>query len=389
VGHPTSARRADDEARLVRAREAIGVALALTGSVADGQRPRCPACGTADKGKTKVFRDGGFKCHRCGYHAGNAVDFLVDRGWTFPDAVNDLTGGPARGATRAAAPPVEFVPPPEFRATEDWRLYTDLVAGFGDVDAAVAFYARWHISADAVREARAVRVDSQSFARFRAKHGDERLTAAGLLTEGDRPYPLVNDDYPFVEPHVMPDGRIAGLQFRASERTEAAVAAHKEWKRLAEAARAAGEPAPEKVDYVPKFLSVRGASVASRCGFGLPRIQALVDAGKTTRADGSKVRLFLVEGAKDLMAARTLGLEAFGMAGAKLLPVRAVCRLLRHFEVHVALDGDEAGAEGRRALLDHLGAHGVEAVPHPPPAGMDICDVLVQRVAAGKHPAAA
>lgn len=365
------------------ARGQIGRALALAGLLSRDGLPVCPECGESARGKVKVFADGGLHCHRRGHHVSNAIDLLVGRGWKFPDAVRALLGDdtavPEHLRNREAAVSI----PPAFTAHPDLEVYEAVLAA-GDVEAACAFYGRWHIAPEVVRASRAVVVtDPKALARDLAdRFGPERLIAAGLASDDGRLY--LHRDYPVVEPHLLPNGVCSAMQFRGSIETEARVAAHQ----AAKAARAEAEASGTryqgpKAPYVPKFLSLRGASIAARCGFGLPRIAELADAADAARAAGEKprpARIFIVEGFKDLLAARTLGLECYGLAGAGLLPVRAVCTLIRRAGMAVvSLDGDEAGEAGRARLLEHFAAHGVPAEAKPPPAGMDMCDVLVAK----------
>jgi hypothetical protein len=105
-------------------------------------------------------------------------------------------------------------------------------------------------------------------------------------------------------------------------------------------------------------MSLRGASIAARCGFGLPRLAQVAD---EVAVGGRRRTVYLVEGFKDLLAARTLGVESYGLAGAGLLPVRAVCELL--------------GRVGPIAVQ----SHGVQAYAKAPPEGMDMTDVLVSK----------
>ena len=256
----------------------------------------------------------------------------------------------------------------------------------GSVDAAAEFYSRWHISADAVAEARVVLITSpQALATQLMKHFDpERLIASGIASEKGHLY--IDSRHPVIEPHVlpMPGFPASALQFRGSVETERRVAEHKAYKAARKEAEAAGRTyRGPKVDYVPKFMSLRGASLTARCGFGLPRLAQVAEEMEAARARGETPkpkRVWIVEGAKDLLAARTLGLEAYGLAGAGLLPVRAVCKLIGKIgPAAVALDGDEGGEVGRERLIAHFEAHGVEAIAKPPPDGKDMTDVLVDK----------
>lgn len=404
--------------RVAEARTQMARALSLEGFVSDGL-PVCPQCHKAQKGKSALFDDGGFKCHACGFYAFNAVDFLTqprvrragqligqarDVGeqvvlvrnrreeltvpvgeveleggkWPFALAVDALLGADVPHP-EGRTPVLEAIEvKPSFTATPDPALYARVLE-LGSVDAAQAFFGRWGIDADVVARFRTVRLtltDAELVKALRRDFSPEQLIASGLATpEG---YMLVNQRYPVIEPHVLPDGRVAGMQFRGSEDVEAQVAAHKAFKARRDAAEAAGEPFNEdKVAYVPKFLSLNGATAAQQCGLGLENLQRLVDLG-----DPSQLRkVWVVEGFKDVLAGETMGMTCYGLPGAGKLPVRAVCSILSRFdEVRVALDGDDAGREGRQRLLRHFADHGVHAVEHPPPAGMDICDVLMSKL---------
>lgn len=414
--------QAPDE-RLLNARRQMPVALALEGFVVDG-RPACPDCHRADKGRNKIFADGGFKCHGCAYYCANALDLLtrprvrsratnriigtleqttptfvrvkVDRDrfeehnaasvtveggrWSFKDALDALSGGEVRHPDGAVPEIPALEVKPEFTATPNPELYASVLE-LGSVEAAVEFYGRWHISPATVEASRAVRiVDQRRLLReLNARFGPDALVKAGLAT--DEGYLLVNQRYPVIEPHLLPDGRVAGMQFRGSEETERLVAAHKAYKAAKDAAEARGERFDgEKVKHVPKFMSLNGASPASRCGFNLPQVAAAAE-------HGTVKTVWLVEGFKDVLAGAELGMLCYGLPGAGLLPVRAVCQLLASFpDVRVALDGDAAGAAGRQRLLKHLARFGVTGKEHPPPAGMDITDVLVTKRATVQTP---
>lgn len=431
------------EAKKDKARANMALALTIAGLLAD-KRPICPSCHKAEKGSVKLFADGGFKCHKCGHYVANALDLLcsdwvratatgeivgrldsvdgdtivvkatggrvlrhttetakIERSeWKFRDAVEALSSGVVRGADgkpRQVAAAIEIEP--EFVATPNPDLYARILE-LGDVEAAQEFYGRWFIDPTVVADSRAVRImrDQRSLlAELVKDFKPEDIIAAGIATtEG---YLLVNDRYPMCEPHILPDGRVASIQFRASEQTEEAIAAHKRYKAdyaaQKEAAEAAGRDfrfVGDKHKYVPKFLSVMGAPMNARVGFGLPRIVELIRAaGLDVDATGTVVpgtnpipdtpigKLYIVEGFKDMVAARSMGLEAYGMAGAGLLPVRAVCRMFSLFDVRVSLDGDDAGESGRQRLVDHFANHGVTSTAQPPPAGKDITDVLVDK----------
>lgn len=361
-------------------------ALSLEGLVTEDGLAVCPECGESGRGKTKVFADGGFHCHSRGHHVDNAIDLLVSRGWKFPIAVRALIGDdsaiPAELRGRASS---TVAIAPTFDAFPDVEVYEAVLAG-GDVDAACEFYGRWYITEEVVRESRAVVITNpKALARdLVSNFTPDRLIACGLASEEGKLY--IHGGYPVIEPHLLPtDGSpCTAMQFRGSIETERRVAEHNAAKAAKKAAEAAGRPyRGPKVDYVPKFLSLRGATIASRCGFGLPRLGELAAAADAARSRGEEPRpkrVYIVEGFKDLLAARTLGVEAYGMAGAGLLPVRAVCAIIGRIGVAaVSLDGDAAGDAGRARLMEHFASHGVAAEVKLPPPGMDMADVLAAK----------
>jgi 5S rRNA maturation endonuclease (ribonuclease M5) len=224
-----------------------------------------------------------------------------------------------------------------------------------------------------------------------ARFGRDRLLACGLLTvaSSGRDFFLFNDEYNVVEPHHTPDGHVSGLQFRPSPAQKAKVDAHKAWKKRwsgrsdrdgnvldpSDAWKQAYEADPaaagEKVGYVTPFLSLRGGTPGHLLGCGLPRL-ARIDTGAT---------VYVVEGFKDLIAARSLNVEAYAIPGTGVMPGDAAITVLRRHKVVVALDGDAAGAKGREAVAAHLREHGVEVITRTLPSGMDMADLLVDRTA--------
>lgn len=401
------------------ARENMAYALTLEGYATEDGLPVCPSCLKAEKGRATIHPDGGFKCHGCGFYTHNAVDFLTrsrvrhqgrvvgtfgshkgdqvevnprrrgEQPTLLPASEVVVEGGSWQFATAVRALLGEDVPHPEgsvpihtvvaqakVTATPNPELYSRVLE-LGDVSAAAHFYGRFAIPPHVVEAFRVTQIVDQRalVAGLRKDFSPQDLIAAGLATaEG---HLLVNARYPVIEPFILPDGRVAGMQFRASEETEAAIAAHKHYKAARDKALAESkEFSGEKVPFTPKFLSLVGTSSAQRCGFGLHLLQHAIDSNNPEKLR----RVDIVEGAKDAMADTTFGHLSYGLPGAKVLPVRAVCLLLARFEeVHVCLDGDAAGAEGRAALLDHLQRFGINAVDHPPPDGMDIADVLMAK----------
>jgi len=405
----------DRTERIAQARIQIARALAVEGYVSDSLAV-CPQCHGTGKGKNKVFDDGGFTCHRCGFYTHNAVDFLTrprvrqggqiigqatevtgdtvklrSRGeetvvkasevtleggkWRFGDAVEVLLGAdlphpegkpPATGKIAVAK---------SFVADENWELYEHVVS-LGSLEAAQEFFSRWHIDPDVVARFRSVRItmsDTALMKALRERWTPEQVVSSGLATPSG--FMLLDHRYPVIEPHLTPDGRVAGMQFRASEETERKVAAHKQFSARRKAAEDAKAPFDEpEVPYVPKFMSLAGATQAMAPGIGVANLAALVAAG-----DPAKLRrVYVVEGFKDVLAGETMGMTCYGVPGAGKVPVRGVCQLLARFDqVFVTLDGDEAGAEGRKRLLAHLESHGINAVEKTPPEGKDIAFSLV------------
>ena len=122
--------------------------------------------------------------------------------------------------------------------------------------------------------------------------------------------------------------------------------------------------------YVTPFLSLKGAGPSSLVGCGLHMLSKL-SAGHT---------VYVVEGFKDLLAARTMSAYAYAIPGTGVMPPEEACEVLCRHNVLVTLDGDEAGAKGRAAVLEHLLSKGIQATAKEDmPPGMDVTDLLVQR----------
>lgn len=395
----TPLRFSDDEieqanARLDLAFDHLGLATPLT----------CPECGTTtrDKVKFRRSRTSGqpyWKCFRCGAH-GSAVSLLTTHARLgFVEAVNLLlerTSGPTGPVPRRRPPVVRI--DPEFTAEVDAAVYNAVVTSpWASPQAAQQYYGAWHISADAVAEAGAVVItDAAALASWLTdQFGRDRLVACGLVkpgTDGRADRWLLNADYPVIEPHKGPSGNVVGMQFRPAGAAKDRVDAHKAYKRFAAWAAwqahqqwlAEGHVGPspvaeagwaaqaEQARYVPPFLSLRGAGPQSLVGCGLHRLGQL----------HSPARVYVVEGFKDLLAARTLGAEAYAIPGTGVMPSEQVLTLMRRrgHTLVVCLDGDAAGAKGRAALMAHLAAAGIPAQEKTDmPPGMDVTDILVDR----------
>lgn len=388
---PMTPKRISDEDIDLADRQVIR-AFQILGLVKDGNLV-CPKCATAKPKKVeeKISKNGRsyWTCHRCG-EFGSATKLLREHGRKLPQAVNELLGRIEPTGPLAELPTVVVAAP--FSAVVDVEVYNAL-RRHGDISAAQQYYARWHIDPTAVAEAGSsrivepVKVQQDLLVRF----GEQRLRDCGLLTtdRNGKDYWMFNDDYDVLEVHAWVNANIVGVQFRPSERQLRKVQAHKSWKRRwsgkktadgtelepSEAYAAAKErdakAAGPEHKYVPPFMSVKGAGPDSLIGCGLRRISTL--------APGQ--RIYVVEGFKDLLAARTLGVEAYAIPGVGVMPPAKVCRFFaeRRDTLVVTLDGDEAGARGRDALMAHLAAHGVQAERKDDlRPGMDIADVLVE-----------
>lgn len=391
------------DADKAQARANITLAFSLLGLVADGH-PVCPECG-ASKNKVKLFPDkGGWHCYRRGHHGSDnsAVDLLMDKGgYSFVDAVNVLLGRPARRAGKVVdLSELEILEvEPAFRAVVDTEVYDALVrAAHVSLAAAQEYYRAWHIAEKAVAEAggRMVTDQRKLEAELTERFGLERLAACGLvkLPEGERRRVawMLNRNYPVIEPHITPRGRVVGMQFRPSGAQKQKVVAHKAWKARfggqldahgnerdasevwAEASAQDRAAAGPKAEYVPPFMSLRGAGPDSLVGCGLFRIARLAEPSL----------IYVVEGYKDLLAARSMGAEAYAIPGVGVVPPPKVLELFRRggHTLLLCLDGDEAGAEGRARMAAVLDEAEIPYREKVLPDGMDVADVLVSRNAA-------
>jgi hypothetical protein len=358
-----------------KSREALELAMATVGYLsADGVTGICPKCQKELPlgSKLKLHESGMYKHFGSEGCSGDAISVMMALEPTpgvkvnFINAVKFLNGLPTT---------VEIKRPdklPElgarsFTAVVDKDVYKGILLygrKTGGVDAAIEFYGQWHISPDAVRESGAVYIkDPRDFAKnilAKPDWGAERLIRAGLFVETDRgPRCLIDDSFPVVEPHLHPStGLPVYLQFRASNKQYQKYLEHKRGEREYKGSQ--------------KFLSLRGAPREAQLGSGLPRI-AKLPAGSI---------IYIVEGFKDMLAARTLGTEAYGIPGVDFRPPAGVCKLLADKRVRVALDGDEAGEKHFQALINYLKDNGVNDVErHEVKQGLDITDSLVKRYA--------
>jgi 5S rRNA maturation endonuclease (ribonuclease M5) len=382
------------ETEIAEARLRIDRAFELGGLIENGQ-PKCPKCGNVPKkGKFKLRATGGWTHHGCGGSGDNAaISLLAERlgitdlkGREFYEIVGELLGRPLPSAagkpTRAPIPvdpTAKLAVVETFEAVVDLDVYADVIAA-GSVEDAVAYYGRWHISREAVVESKTVMLrDVPALGReLLARYGEERLAACGLILprDGRRPaYWMLNADYPVIEPHCRPDGSVSGMQFRPSYAREARYGKHVAYCEAKKAATAAGrtfrEPAKDE-EYIPKFLSLKGGVPGKHLiGCGLHRLAQL--------EPGTDV--CIVEGFKDYLAMRTMGVEAFAIPGTQAMPTDRVCRELARHTMVLCLDADEAGEKATEVLEAHLTSRNVpnRRSRRTFPKGWDVTDYLVSK----------
>lgn len=419
-----------------QARMNIKRAIELAGWVDDSGNAVCPKCEKGGPNRVKLFPGGGWQCYSaewCNPGDKQAVNVLVDAGWNFSDAVAALLGKEVKPPNGAVAKTV-LTGVNNFKAECDIDVYNELVA-CGNATAAAEYYARWHISPEAVVELGSTRIlDVDKMKQHMTdKFGIERLVKAGLVRPADEPgrkdYWVVNNNYPVIEPHKNHNGDVVGVQARASEKREERIAAHKAYSSAKKEAEVKGEtfrPPTSGERYVGKFSSLRG---------GQPGVH-LVGGGIPTLAEHTKSTgetMYIVEGLKDLLAMRTMGFIAYALPGVGISPPVSVMKILMRHNIALAFDADDGGDGGAiklaaklarfgiiydelgkewaqaypglgiedlaRAGLKELGIEGEEAdyavkiilrrkelgmkcYRKRPPQGMDITDVLVQKMAA-------
>ena len=377
------------------AKDSILKAFQIAGLVSENNII-CPNCGNSKKGKIKIktsAKSGNlyWHCFPCGEH-GDAIELLVKfMNLKFNEAINLLLDRDAIQQSNIGKVIPVFEIAPAFVATVDSEIY-NYILSLGDQQAAFDYYAVWHIAPEAVKEAGSVvLLDPTTIQqKLLKKFSRDRLIKSGIMTidKNKKDFFLFNNEYNVVEPHLSPLGDVVGMQFRPSVKQAKKVKAHKNWKKLWTgqlspsgeildpsdawelAYKGNKEKAGEKVLYVTPFLSLKGASDESLVGCGLWRISKL--------KKGSKI--YIVEGFKDLLAARTMGVEAYAIPGVGVMPpTTALVELKKHHMV-VMLDGDEAGERGRLALMNWFKEHGVSASLFPNQRqGLDVADILVEK----------
>jgi 5S rRNA maturation endonuclease (ribonuclease M5) len=259
---------------------------------------------------------------------------------------------------------------------ETVAVYNALLASeHSSVAAAQEAWATWHIDPAVVAEQRSVLVtDPHALGvELLDRFGADLLVDSGIAGRLDEKQAKTRDmhgagirfmfseQYPLVEPCIGPSGVALDLRFRAWGKQRDRIAAHK----------AGNGP------YVPAMLSLRGSTPDHLVGYGLERLGQI-----------PATTVYVVEGFKDVLAARTMGAEAFGLPGTGVLPPEKVVRFLadQGHTLLVALDGDEAGVEARAKVIEHLTDNGFPAdrlrEKTDMPAGMDVADILAARVVA-------
>lgn len=374
---PRRGRISDADREEAKAR--VAEAFSLAGLI-EGSNYVCPACGKVHRSRgTMKVRPSGWYCYSAG-EGGDSISLVQEHlGLSFPEAVNLLLGrtsAPEEGAAERPKRKVRLpaLDPDRDRSKIDPEVYASVVSFPGQAgrDAAAEYYGQWHIHPGAVMESGAVMIpDIPALqAALVERFGMERLKGCGLVTttRKGKDFWLLNEEYPVVEPHWTPKGRLVGMQFRPSYTQLERVKAHLRWA----TAKETGDTSVPEAKYVPKFLSLAGVNPEeSLVGCGLHRL-ATLPAGTT---------VVIVEGFKDLLAARTMGQEAYGIPGTSARIPDRVIDLLRRFRVVVALDGDEAGREGREKVIEYLREAGITAAGAVMPPGMDVADILAHKMA--------
>lgn len=369
------------EDQIAEAKTKIREALLFAG-LTDNGAPVCPIHGRVHSNALTIKTDRWF-CYSAG-QGGNAVTILThrkDNPWPFPKAIQALLGLPDKFGKVIPLPDV----PLDLKMNRsgggsrntkvDFEVYQhllDLCNADGGQQAAADHYGRWHINPDAVAAAKVTMLmhPGKTHSAMLRKFERARLLSAGLVTETrlGRLNWLVNAQYPIIEPHILPDGKVVGLQFRASQEQEKKIAAHKEWAATKDTA---GESDSAKVPFVPKFLSLAGVDpLRSLVGGGLPQAARL--------APGTEV--LIVEGIKDMLAAWTMGKHAVAIPGTSAQFAPSLLGTIRPLTKIITLDGDEAGAEATEKVIQFLQEDKQQNIARTNlPPGMDVTDVLVQK----------
>lgn len=374
-------------------------AFAILGLVSKENNLTCPQCGTSKRKKVEIRKSASsgrpyWTCHKCATWGSSAIDLLKQYGQrTFVQAVKELLGLESRSKTPVLRPNIDISE--GFSAVVDVEVY-NFIRDAGSLQAACEYYGQWHITPQAVEEAGstmltdALKVQKDLVDVF----GHERLGLCGVTTldKNGKVVFLFSPDYPVIETHQAPSGNIVGMQFRPSYERMKLVKAHKAWKarwsgikdengneidptQAWSEAYVKDRSVGRKNSYVTSFLSLRGGTPDHLVGCGLKR---LVEIPEMTK-------VYVVEGFKDLLAARSMGVEAYAIPGTGVMPPDRSVEVLRRHDIIVVLDGDQAGALGREHLVNYLRERGVKCKPyHKVREGMDIADILVEKHALNK-----
>ncbi len=337
------------EADIDAATKELRTAFVLCGLVGESTL-RCPSCGT-EKRKKVELKARHWKCYRCGSWGSSTKLVQEHLGVNFPTAVNMLLGrhegSVPKARVRELTAKVEVAD--SFKAsTEPWvfELYTNVLhSKHCSLKRAQRFWAEFHIDPSVVEEqqSRYITDPAALKADLEAQYSRAQLIESGLFIEkrtdddtAGELRMLAGWNYPVIEPAIDARGRVRNMQFRASAKQRAKVLAHK---------RGTGK-------YVPPFMSIKGATEKHLIGCGIERLAQIE--GRT---------VYVVEGFKDLLAARTMGAEAFAMPGTGILPPPGVVQFLadRGHAMLVALDGDDAGTQARPVTAEHFRMNGFAA----------------------------
>lgn len=251
-----------------QALSSIETAFAIIGCVS-GNTYSCPVCGESRRGKV-VLRPAKryWKCYVCGCYPDdprylNAIELIQERcSVPFPRAVNILLGrndGPVPAAKVAELVANARVDDGFTAASDDWvwDLYTSVIdSQHVSLERAQTYYQARHISPEAVAAMRFGYIVNPDGLRSEllANWGSDKLVEAGIAVTTDSGLRLLCGwNYPVIEPAIDHTGRVRNLQFRPSEKQKAKVLAHK---------RGDGP-------YVPPFMSIKGASKRHLIGIGL------------------------------------------------------------------------------------------------------------------------
>lgn len=361
------------------ARELLVETFQKLGLVTPSGNPICPACAASKKGqvalkKTDEKFSPTWKCYRCG-ERGSSIDAVLIK--------LSLDNTQARLAARiilGKAPLPKNIEKSTAvlsldtrKSTADPEVYKELMQT-GSTAGAIEFWGKWHISPEAVLESASVLLDDPkgSANYLMRRFGLSRLQKSGLVGGKTGDWFLFgngsdNFSYSIIEPQTNSEGDILNMQFRATGKTAELAQLHKNW---VSAGKDGGNDDQEKPPYVPRFVSLAGMEKSSQVGYGLFRLSQI---------EPSKV--YILEGFKDLLAARTMGYEAYSIAGVSHMPTQLAINILSKHNLVLVLDGDSAGELGRESITKLFESVGLKSKIQPLREGYDMADVLIERKA--------